>query len=184
MKKGDSVSKEHQLFCPDHYKEIENYELALADNFKGWICHHKNGEEFSKEWLIKNNMYYDRKDPLEFRFLPTTAELSKKYGIPSHMAVHKKYTRGKPGHPHTDESRQHISKALSGKKKSKLHCKHMSESLKNSMCNVKSDFAIAYHKRFGISRRSNPKQWYEVGKFYFKNGCLPSDEWLKERFKD
>lgn len=70
----------HIAFCPDHYTEIENYELALADNFVGWICHHRNGEEFSKEWLVKNNMYYNRTDPHEFKFV-TIREHAKIHGL-------------------------------------------------------------------------------------------------------
>ena len=67
--------REHSFikFCPEHYTEIENYELAKADNFVGWVCHHRNGVEFSKEWLIKNNMYFNRTDPHEFKFV-TRAE--------------------------------------------------------------------------------------------------------------
>ena len=47
-------------------EKIENYELALKDNFKGWDIHHRleftiNGEyAHSKEELIRMNMYYDR----------------------------------------------------------------------------------------------------------------------------
>lgn len=59
----------YMKYCPEHYTEIENYELAKADNFKGWICHHRNGVEFSEEWLKNNNMYYNRSDPHEFKFL-------------------------------------------------------------------------------------------------------------------
>ena len=70
-------------FCPEHYKEIENYELAKADNFKGWVCHHRNGEEFSKEWLINNNMYYNRSDPHEFKFV--TREEHNKIHHTGHM---------------------------------------------------------------------------------------------------
>lgn len=63
------MSHNFERFCPEHYTEIENYELAKADNFEGWACHHRNGEEFSKEWLLKNNMYYNRTDPHEFKFV-------------------------------------------------------------------------------------------------------------------
>lgn len=45
---------------------IENYELAKADNFRGWDIHHRleltiNDEyAHSKDELIRLNMYYDR----------------------------------------------------------------------------------------------------------------------------
>lgn len=29
-----------EIYCKN-YQYIENYEKALADNFKGWLCHHR-----------------------------------------------------------------------------------------------------------------------------------------------
>lgn len=46
--------------------KIENYELAKADNFKGWVIHHRleltldNEPACSKDELIRHNMYYNR----------------------------------------------------------------------------------------------------------------------------
>lgn len=101
--------KDFSVFCIN-YKQIENYELAEKDNFIGWVCHHRNGEEFSREWLKKNNMYYNRKDPHEFRFVPKTKELSEKYNIPSNNELHKHFS----GHKHTKESKKKISNKLKG----------------------------------------------------------------------
>lgn len=56
-------------YCPEHYQEILNYDLALKDNFVGWVCHHINGEQFTRKWLKKNNMYFNRTDPHEFKFM-------------------------------------------------------------------------------------------------------------------
>lgn len=54
-------------YCrPGEFERIENYELAKADNFKGWCIHHRleltlNGEyAHSKEELKRMNMYYNR----------------------------------------------------------------------------------------------------------------------------
>lgn len=51
-------------------EQIENYELAKADDFKGWHCHHRlethtaDGNrrkvDLSREELIAMNMYYNR----------------------------------------------------------------------------------------------------------------------------
>ena len=30
-----------QQYCKDDLSKIENYELAKADNFKGWHIHHR-----------------------------------------------------------------------------------------------------------------------------------------------
>ena len=63
-------------YCPERYTEIENYELAKADNFKGWECHHRLGEHcFSREELIKFDLYLNR-TPAELIFL-TTGDHSK-----------------------------------------------------------------------------------------------------------
>ena len=34
------MKRSFEKFCKD-YKNIENYEKAAADNFKGWCCHHR-----------------------------------------------------------------------------------------------------------------------------------------------
>lgn len=58
-------------YCPERYTEIENYELAKADNFKGWECHHRLGEHcFTTEELMKYGLYFDR-TPAELIFLTT-----------------------------------------------------------------------------------------------------------------
>lgn len=56
-------------YCPERYTEIENYELAKADNFKGWQCHHRLGEHcFTREELVEYGLYFDR-TPSELIFL-------------------------------------------------------------------------------------------------------------------
>lgn len=53
-------------FCKDDISKIENYELAKADNFEGWVCHHRleltidNEHAHSREDLKRMNMYYNR----------------------------------------------------------------------------------------------------------------------------
>ena len=99
-------------YCPEHYQEIENYELAKSDNFVGWVCHHRNGEEFPKKWLIKNKMYYNRKDPHEFKFLKESEHKRlHQCGKPSNRLGHKgnKYSL-------SEETKQRISKAKLGHK--------------------------------------------------------------------
>lgn len=52
-------------YCKE-YQKIENYELAKADNFKGWEIHHRleltlDGEHaYTKDDLVRMNMYYNR----------------------------------------------------------------------------------------------------------------------------
>lgn len=58
-----------ERYCKD-YENIENYDKALADNFKGWDCHHRlqtwtsDGErrpvDITAAELIALGMYYNR----------------------------------------------------------------------------------------------------------------------------
>lgn len=59
--------KTYQAFCVEtEWTLIENYELAKADNFKGWDCHHRlelhpdNSVRFTKKSLQDLNLYYNR----------------------------------------------------------------------------------------------------------------------------
>lgn len=53
-------------YCKDDISKIENYDLAKADNFEGWVCHHRleltlDGEfALSREQLKMHDMYYNR----------------------------------------------------------------------------------------------------------------------------
>ena len=58
-----------KYYCKD-YTNIENYEKAAADNFKGWHCHHRlethtsDGKrrevDILSDELKSLNMYYNR----------------------------------------------------------------------------------------------------------------------------
>ena len=113
------------FYCKD-YENIENYEKALADNFKGWDCHHRKEAEFSRKELITLGMYYDVSSE-ELVFL-TRAE---------HNELHKKDKH------HTDETRRKISATLKGKhtgkdnpfygkKHSEEHNRKISEAMKGN----------------------------------------------------
>jgi hypothetical protein len=70
--------------CTD-LRSVENYELAVADKFKGWILHHRfelhsdYSLRYSKEALIKIDLYYHR-PPEELIFVP----------VKEHVAMHAK----------------------------------------------------------------------------------------------
>ena len=95
---------------------VENYEKAKADNFEGWICHHRlethnsDGErrtvDLSREELLALSMYFDR-HASELIFL-TRGE---------HMRIHQ---IGKFRDADTWKViREKVSKALKGKHQSK-----------------------------------------------------------------
>ena len=90
-------------YCKEYWK-IENYDRAKADNFKGWVCHHRleltlEGEfAHTVEELNRLGMYYNR-PAFELIFISTS----------EHAKLHQR----------TKESRETMSKAQKGHEVSK-----------------------------------------------------------------
>lgn len=109
-------------YCRDDISKIENYEEAKADTTQTWACHHRLGltldGEFahSKDELKRLGMYLDR-PYFELQFLPPS----------EHKSLHR---AGKPGFPHSDETKKKLSEAHKGKTKSEQTKRKMSESQK------------------------------------------------------
>lgn len=70
------IDKLH-VYC-DNIELVENFELAKANNFEGWHCHHRLENYWSKATLMKKNMYY-KVNPEALIFL-TSEEHNKDYG--------------------------------------------------------------------------------------------------------
>ena len=112
-----------ERYCKD-YKNIENYEKALADNFKGWHCHHRLethnscGErrlvDITRDELKALGMCYNR--PAEELIFLTSSE---------HNALRK-------GRHLSEEARRKVSDAKKGKKLSEETKNKISETLKGS----------------------------------------------------
>ena len=92
-----------ERLCKD-YKNIENYEKAKADNFKGWDCHHRREAEFSRKELIALGMYYNVSSE-ELIFL-TRAE---------HNKLHKKGNSYMLGKHHTEEAKRKMREKAKGR---------------------------------------------------------------------
>lgn len=102
-------------YC-NNVEEIENYELAKKDNFKGWNIHHRlethtsDSErrlvDLSKEELIALDMYYNR--PAAELIYLTKSE---------HQKLHRKGNLGPNRGKHfSEEWRRKMSEARRGKK--------------------------------------------------------------------
>ena len=138
-----------EKYCLE-FKKIENYEKALADNFKNWHCHHKLEKDYSREELIKMGLYFNR-NPDELIFL-TNRE---------HQALHNKYNieRGffpAKGHHWTMP-------------KEMLHIK--SERFKNSIW-VNNGII---NKRV---LRNNIPEGFSIGKIKGGSSCLKGRKWI------
>ena len=175
------MSQNFKYYCKD-YKNIENYEMAVADNFKGWDCHHRlethnsDGErrivDITKKELIALNMYYNR--PAEELVFLTVKE---------HISLHKKEKTYFKGKHHTAEAKKRISEAQTGennsmygkspwnkgKKMSEEYCRKNSESHKGKPSpNKGKHLSEEVKKKLSEASKGNTntkgKHWYNNGK--------------------
>ena len=157
--------KYYKRYCKD-YENIENYDKALADNFKGWHCHHRlethtsDGErrevDISMEELKSSGMYYHR--PSEELIFLTTRE-------------HNAFNKGRPGpnkgKKFSEEVRRKMAEAKKGKKLSEEHRKKLSEAHKDQTPWNKGKHLSAETRRKmrAANRIKNiGKRWYNNGK--------------------
>ena len=142
----------YKLYCKD-YENIENYEKALKDNFKGWCCHHRlqthnsDGERrlvnISAAELLALGMYYNR--PAEELIFLTESE---------HHSLHNKGEK----HP--------------------LYGKHHSEQSRNKMSESKKNMSEATRKKMGEAKKGNTnvrgRRWFNNGKICIRaKECPP-----------
>ena len=128
----------NKRFCKEPEK-IENYEKALADNFKGWECHHRKGVDIPREKLKALGMYYNR--PASELIFLTRSE---------HEILHKK------GRRRSEETKKKISEAQKGKKLSEEHKKKISEAQKGKKYSEETKKKLRLQK--------TGRHWYNNGK--------------------
>ena len=126
-----------ERYCKDckDYKNIENYDKALADNFKGWYCHHRlqtwnsDGErrlvDITADELKALDMYYNR--PASELIFLTISEHSKLHNKGEHNPMYGKqgYWKDKTnpmyGKHHSEETKKRQSEAMKGKQVGENH---------------------------------------------------------------
>lgn len=112
-------------YCKD-YHLIPHYEEAVAST-EMWCCHHLLGETNSKQYLIENNLYYNR-TPNEFVFV-TKLEHQRIHcaGKPHSEEWKRKISEAKKGIPNSEESKRKMSAAHKGKKLSEERIRKLRE---------------------------------------------------------
>ena len=138
----------YKYYCKN-YQDIENYQKALADNFKGWQCHHRlethnsDGErrqvDITKKELKALRMYYNR-PANELIFLPSS----------EHISLHK------IGKPKSEETKKKISGAHKGK--------HLSEETKKKMSEANKGKHLSEETKKKMSEVRKGTRWYNNGK--------------------
>ena len=132
-----------ERYCKD-YENIENYQKAKNENFKGWDIHHRlethnsDGErrlvDITRDELLALGMYWYR--PAEELIFLKHSE---------HYILHQK---GK--HP-SEETRKKLSEAHKGKQLSEEHKKKLSE--------AKKGHTVSEETRKKMSEANKGKHW-------------------------
>ena len=155
-----------ERYCKD-YQDIENYEAAKKDNFKGWHCHHRlethnsDGErrlvDISHKELKALGMYYNR-PPEELIFLTSREHNSFKKGKhPSEETRRKmKGNKNALGYKRSEETKKKMSDSWD-------YDKHFSEETKKKMSET--------HKGKNIWIRGT--RWFNNGKINIRAKACP-----------
>ena len=139
------MAHKFERYCKD-YENIENYWKAAADNFVDWVCHHRKGENISRNKLKALGLYYNR--PAEELIFLTESE---------HNSFHGKRKK------HSEEAKKKISEAHIGKKHSEKTKKKLSEI-------NKGENNPMYGKHYSEEMKNRHKEamsgrhWYNNGK--------------------
>lgn len=161
------MKHEFEKYCKD-YENIENYDKALKDNFKGWDCHHRREVEFSRKELKALDMYYNR-PPEELIFLT----------VSEHRLLHNKGNKYALGCKRSTETRKKLSEAKKGEKNpfygkthsektrrkiSEVHKgKHPSTETRKKMSEVHKGKPKSAETRKKMSEAKKGRHWYNNG---------------------
>ena len=149
--------KTFERYCKD-YENIENYEKAKADNFKGWCCHHRKGVYIQTEELQSLGMYYNR--PAEELIFLTRSE---------HQILHRK------GHKHSESTKRKMSETWDYDKHFTAETRNkISEARKGKCTGEDNPFYGKHHSDEVRNKISEAKKGntYTKGKRWYNNGKI------------
>lgn len=156
---------------------IENYELAKADNFKGWDLHHRleltlDGEPALKyKDLIRMGMYFNRpyfeliylrkKDHYRLHFLGTH--------IPDH--IKQRISNTLKGVPKPEGFGNIVRTRMKGQSKSETWRKHLSDSLKG----LRKGIPLSEHNK-EMKARAQREIGYKYREYKASGGTMTYNE--------
>ena len=154
--------KSFEKYCTEP-ENIENYEAAKKNNFKGWEVHHRlethnsDGErrlvDITKDELKALDMYYHR-PASELIFLTTSEHNTLHHkGKLISEETKKKLSEAKKGHLVTEETRKKLSEAKKGK--------HLSEETRKKMSAAKKGKHLSEETRNKMSESRKGKHLSE-----------------------
>lgn len=161
-----------ERYCKD-YQNIENFEKAKADNFKGWCIHHRKGDNIPRKKLKALGLYYNR--PADELIFLTESEHDSLHKKGKHLLEeHKnKLSDAHKGKRHTEEAKKKMSESRKGKKLSdetkKKLSKPKSDETKQKMSEAAKNMSKEHKQKLSEAMKgeNNPnygKHWYNNGK--------------------
>ena len=148
-----------RYYCKD-IDNVENFEKASADNFKGWHCHHRlqtwtsDGErrevDISAAELKALGMYYNR--PASELIFLTESE---------HHSLHSKGNKYMMGKHHSAESNYKNSEAHKGKHHSEETKNKLSEASKGNKYFLGKKHSDEAKKKIGEAKKR--MRWFNNG---------------------
>lgn len=164
-------------YC-DSLENVENYETAKKDNFKGWNCHHRlethtsDGErrlvDITVAELKALGMYWHRPAE-ELIFLPVGEHTSLHdegenhpfYGKHHTAETRRKMSESRKGKPKTEEWKNKIGESNKGKKMSEEARRKVSEARKGK------HLSEEHKKKISEAQKGNT---YAKGMHWYNNG--------------
>lgn len=182
----------YKQYCKD-FENIENYQKAKADNFKGWDCHHRletwtsDGErravDITAAELIALGMYYNR--PASELIFLRKCEHTALRKVSS--ATRKKISEAKKGKPKSEETKKKLSVANKGKHHSEETRRKISEAARNMSAETRKKMSEAHkgkpggmkgkhhseesRKKLGAANRET--RWYNNGEINIRAKMCP-----------
>lgn len=177
-------------FCKD-IENVENFEKAKKDNFKGWDCHHRlethnsDGERrevnISRKELIAIGMYYNRPAEelifltvSEHRLLHNEGEHNPMYGKKLSEETKKRLSGMRKGENnamygkhHTEESKKKMSLSKKGKytgEDNPFYRKKHSEESRRKMSDAHKGKRLSKEHINKVAEANRGKHWYNNGK--------------------
>ena len=162
-----------RAFCKESLDQIDNYQQALAEKFKGWCIHHRleiqpDGTRVSMQELKSNGLYYGR--PASELIFMRCGEHKRLHLIGNTntkgrtlSAEHcKKIAEANKGKHHSTEARKKMSEALSGEN-NPLFGKHRSAETRKKIAESLKGKHLSEETRKMMSEAHKGKHWYNNG---------------------
>ena len=164
-------------YCSEPLENIENYQQALADGFKGWDIHHrleiqKDETRMSRQELKDHKLYYGR---------PASELVFMRHG--EHIALHMNCMKRS-----TDTCKK-ISESHAGEKNPFFGKHHTEESLRKmseALSGENHPFfgkTLSNEHRQKLSEAAKGKHWWNNGISSIRSRECPGEGWKRGRLK-